>query len=119
MLVLIQRSDLRHFIPGQHIIKQVEIGLDVIWVFGSRNDNVSVLDMPAKNDLRRGLTVPFSQFRKQRFFQQRLVSVTQRIPRLRNDTVFLTPLFKVTYYINNILSEMILLVYNLGAAEYL
>ena len=51
--------------------------------------------MPAQDDLRGGLAVLFAQRSEQRLIQQRLVSMTQRIPCLRHDAVFFQQLLQL------------------------
>ncbi len=61
----------------------------MVGVLGAGDDNVAALNVPAENDLGRGLAVLLAKFCEQRLLQQRLVAMTQRIPRLRHDAVLL------------------------------
>lgn len=61
----------------------------MVGILGAGDDNVATLNVPAENDLGRGLAVLLAKLSKQRFLKQRLVAMTQWIPRLRHDAVLL------------------------------
>ena len=67
----------------------------MVGVLGAGDDNVAALNVPAENDLGRGLAVFLAKFCEQRLLQQRLVTVAQRIPCLRHDTVLLQEGFQL------------------------
>ena len=54
-------------------------------VLGTGDHNVAALDVPAQDDLGIALAVFLCQLREQRLLPQRLVAVSQGIPRLDND----------------------------------
>ena len=54
----------------------------MIGIFRPRNDDVAALNMPAQNNLGVGFAVFFAELGKKRFFDKRLIAVTERIPRL-------------------------------------
>ena len=56
-------------------------------VLGAGDNNVAALDVPAEDDLGRGLAVLRAKLSEQRLLKQRLVAVTQRIPRLRHNAI--------------------------------
>ena len=58
-------------------------------ILGAGDDDVAALNVPAENDLGRGLAVLLAKLSEQRLLQQRLVTVAQRLPCLRHDAVFL------------------------------
>ena len=71
--ILVEGGDLRHFIIGQGKIKEVKVGLDMLGILGAGDDDVAALNVPAENDLGRGLAVLLAKLSKQRFLKQRLV----------------------------------------------
>ncbi|MPN27791.1 hypothetical protein SDC9_175225 [bioreactor metagenome] len=79
--------NLIHLICGQREIEDIQILLNVQRTHRSREDDVPFLNMPAQDDLRIGLTVFCSDFREQRFREQRLIAVTQRIPALDDSAI--------------------------------
>ena len=66
-LPLVQFADFGHFVIGQGKIENIEIILHVLRVRGFREDDVSLLNMPAQNDLSIALAVFLTKPCKQRF----------------------------------------------------
>ena len=58
-------------------------------VLGARDHDIAGLNVPAQDDLGIALAILFAKFREQRFLDQRLVSMTQRIPCLDDDAFFI------------------------------
>ena len=59
--IAVQGGDLRHFLIRQGKIKEVKVGLDMVGVLGSGDDDVAALDVPAEDDLGIGLAVFLAQ----------------------------------------------------------
>lgn len=90
---LIHIRDFFHFFFFQLKIKEIKVVSDMIRILGSRNYNISILDMPAQDNLRAGLLIFFSQFHKQRLLDQSLISMSERIPCLDHNFFFFQEFF--------------------------
>ena len=58
-------------------------------VLGAGDHDIAGLNVPAQDDLGIALAILFAKFREQRLLDQRLVSMTQRIPCLDDDAFFI------------------------------
>ena len=90
----VERSDLSHFISGQLKVENIEVFLHMPRIRCSGEDDRTLLNMPAENDLHIGLAVFLSQFREYSFTDKTLIAVTDRIPALDDSPVSLDTLFQ-------------------------
>src|SRR5215472_6703397 len=81
----VERLDRGHVTGGEREVEYVDVLPDPRRSDRLRNDDVSQLDVPAQDDLRRGLAVPARQRGDHRVSED--IPLGQRTPRLRHDAV--------------------------------
>ena len=84
-------SDFIHLLPRQFKIKYIEVLCDMIRIGGTVNGNVPILDLPAENDLRRGLSMSIGDL-NDGFIGEMLLgmpSAAKGIPGFHHDPVLL------------------------------
>ena len=87
-LPLVEGIDLGHVLVGQREIEQVDVLSDVRRRLRSRNDDVSLLNMPAQQYLGGGLTVLLGEALDDGLAHDRVVAApAERVPRLQRDVV--------------------------------
>lgn len=94
-LALIQHSDPGHLLLRQCGIKEVKIVFNMRRVFGTGNDNVAGWNVPAEDNLGVALAILLSQLSEHRLLNQRLVTVTERIPCLDHDALAVQELLQL------------------------
>ena len=94
-LTAVKSGDLCHFLVRQSEVEELDVLCDVGGSLGSGDHDVSLLDVPAQDDLGRGLAVLLCQILDQRFAHDGIISApTQGEPGLQRDVVLLEECFE-------------------------
>ena len=75
--ILIHCPDLLHFLFRKFKVKDVKIIFDMLRIGRFREDNRTLLDMPAQDDLNISLSILFCQLCKYRFIYQVCIAMSE------------------------------------------
>lgn len=96
-LLFVHSVYIRHLLISEGEVEQIKVGPYVVRVFRSRDNDVTVLDMPSEDYLGVGFAVFFSQLRKERLLYERFVAVAEWIPCLYHYIVTLQELLQLLF----------------------
>ena len=90
---LIKLRNFSHFFIVERKVEDIQVVSDMIDIFASGDHSEAHLCVPAKNDLRRSLSVLFSKFCEYRFTDQRFVAVAEPV----HSNSWLSRVFRLQY----------------------